>query len=46
MLKAMPKVFYQYMEKPMDLTGLYNYIYKRPRDYQDLWQALGYRGFR
>jgi hypothetical protein len=30
MLKAMPKVFYQYMNKPMNLTGLYNYIYKKP----------------
>jgi hypothetical protein len=30
MLKAMPKVFYQYMGKSMNLTGLYNYIYKKP----------------
>ncbi|MDF9410097.1 transposase [Pelotomaculum isophthalicicum JI] len=30
MLKAMPKVFYQYVGKSMNLTGLYNYIYKKP----------------
>lgn len=30
MLKSMPKVFYQYMDKPMNLAGLYNYIYKKP----------------
>lgn len=30
MLKAMPKVFYQYMNKSMNLTSLYNYIYKKP----------------
>lgn len=30
MLKAMPKVLYQYMDKSMNLTGLYNYIYKKP----------------
>lgn len=26
----MPKVFYQYMGKSMNLAGLYNYIYKKP----------------
>lgn len=30
MLKAMPKVFYQYMDKSMNLKSLYNYIYKKP----------------
>lgn len=30
MLKAMPKVQYQYMDKAMNLTKLYNYIYKKP----------------
>lgn len=30
MLKAMPKVFYQYMDKPMNLKSLYSYIYKKP----------------
>ncbi len=30
MLKSMPKVFYQYMGKSMNLPKLYNYIYKKP----------------
>ena len=30
MLKAMPKVFYRYMDKSMNLGGLYSYIYKKP----------------
>ena len=30
MLKAMPKVYYSYLGKQMNLAGLYNYIYKKP----------------
>jgi len=30
MLKAMPKVFYRYMGKSMNLKNLYSYIYKKP----------------
>ena len=30
MLKTMPKVFFQYMGKSMNLVSLYNYIYKKP----------------
>jgi len=30
MLKSMPKVLYRYMDKPMNLVDLYNYIYKKP----------------
>lgn len=30
MLKSMPKVFYRYMGKPMNLASLYSYIYKKP----------------
>ena len=30
MLKSMPKVFYQYMGKSMNLPKPYNYIYKKP----------------